>query len=126
MWIRSAFNAMASPSRAHWLTALLVAAAVGGVALYITRPEASTPTLGPTSGPDPLSSSEIQAILEPDAIRAVDDPHFVAAAKAGMPANLPIVAVELGGEAHAFPIPFMSRVEIVNDRLGGKNIAVTW
>jgi hypothetical protein len=40
--------------------------------------------------------------------------------------NLKVVGVELEGEAHAYPIAFMSRVEIVNDRLGGKNIAVTW
>jgi len=126
MWIRSAFRALVSPSRAHWLAALLVAAAVGGVALYITRPQTSTPALGPTSGPDPLSSSEIQTILPPDAIGAVDDPHFVAADKTGMRENLPIIGVELAGEAHAYPIAFMSRVEIVNDRLGGKNIAVTW
>jgi hypothetical protein len=126
MWIRSVFKAVVSPPRAQWLAGLLVAAAVGVVTLYITRPQTSTPALAPTSGPDPLSSSEIQTILPPDAIGAVDDPQFVAANKAGMRDNLHVIGVEIGGEAHAFPIAFMSRVEIVNDRLGGKNIAVTW
>ena len=126
MWIRSAFNAVMSPTRAQWLVGLLVAGAVGGVALYASRPQASTPTPGQTSSPDPLSRSEIQTILPVDAIGAIDRPHFVAADKAGMRSNLPIIGVELGGEAHAYPIAFMSRVEIVNDRLGGKNIAVTW
>src|SRR6266849_8370146 len=99
MPIRSAFNALVSPPRAHWLAAVLVATAVGGVALYVTRPHPPPPTLGPSSAPDPLSSSEIQTILPPDAIGAVDDPHFVAADKAGMRENLPIIGVELAGEA---------------------------
>jgi len=126
MWIRSAFRAVTSASRAQWLVGLLVAVAVGGVTLFVTRPEASAPTFTPSTGPDSLSSSEIQTILPVDAIRAVDNPQFVAADKAGMRENLNIIGVDLGDEAHAFPIAFMSRVEIVNDRLGGTNIAVTW
>ena len=126
MWILSVFKFLASPPRAHWLAALLVAAAVGALALYVTRPQAPAPTLGPSGSPDPLRSSEIQTILSVDAIRAVDDPTFVAAGKAGMRDNLSVIGVELGGEAHAYPIAFMSHVEIVNDRLGGTNIAVTW
>jgi hypothetical protein len=121
-----AFKALASTSRAQWLGGLLVALAVGGVALYVTRPAVSTPALGPSQGPDPLESSEIHTILAPDAIRAVDTPRFVAAGKAGMRDNMKVIGVELEGEAHAYPIAFMSRAEIVNDRLGGKNIAVTW
>jgi hypothetical protein len=104
---------------------LLVAVAVGGVALYATRPHAPTPTPGQPGARDSLSS-EIQSILPPDAIRAVDNPRFVTAAKSEMKDNVQVIGVELGGEAHAYPIGFLSRVEIVNDRLGGKNIAVTW
>jgi len=125
MWIRSAFSAFTSMPR-QLLIAALVAATVGGVALYVTRPPVSGPALTPSQSPDPLASSEIQTILPLDAIRAVDHPQFVAADKAGMRENLNIIGVALGGEAHAFPIAIMSRVEIVNDRLGGKNIAVTW
>ncbi len=126
MWIRSAFKSVRSTTRAQWLVGLLVAASVGGIALYFTRPQASAPSFAPPAGPDSLRSSEIQSILPIDAIRAVDDPHFVAADKTAMRENLNIIGVELGGEAHAYPIAFMSRVEIVNDRLGGTNIAVTW
>ncbi len=126
MWIRSAFRAVTSTARAQWVVAFLLAASVGGIALFVTRPQASAPTLGPSNGPDSLRSSEIQTILPVDAIRAVDHPQFVAADKAAMRGNVNIIGVELGGEAHAFPIAFMSRVEIVNDRLGGTNIAVTW
>jgi hypothetical protein len=126
MWIRLAFRAVTSPSRAQWIVGLLVAVTVGGVALYFTQPHTSVRRPDLASGPDALSSSEIQTILPVDAIRAVDHPQLVAADKAGMRENLNIIGVELGGEAHAFPIAFMSRVEIVNDRLGGTNIAVTW
>jgi len=126
MLIRSVFSALASASRAQLLMAALVAATVGGVALYVTRPPVSGPAPAPSHSPDPLTSSEIQAILPVDAIQAVDHPNFVAADKARIRQNLNVIGVALGGEAHAFPIAIMSRVEIVNDRLGGKNIAVTW
>jgi Protein of unknown function (DUF3179) len=126
MWIRSAFRALTSTSRTQWFVGLLVAVVVGGVALYVTRAPVSGPALAPSQSPDPLDSSEIKGILPVDAIRAIDQPQFVAADKAGMRENLSIIGVGLGGEAHAFPIAIMSHVEIVNDRLGGKNIAVTW
>ena len=126
MWIRSAFSAVASTTRAQWLAGLLIAAAVAAVTFEVTQPRAAMPPRVGLTGPDPLNSSEIQTILDVDAIRAVDHPRFVAADKAGMRGGLSVIGVELGGESHAFPIAFMSRVEIVNDRLGGKNIAVTW
>ena len=126
MWILSVFRFLTSPPRAQWLAALLVAVAVGALALYVTRPQAPTPPPGPSGSPDPLRSSEIQTILSVDAIGAVDNPTFVAAGKAGMRDNLSVIGVDLGGEAHAYPIAYMSQVEIVNDRLGRTNIAVTW
>jgi hypothetical protein len=124
MWIRSAYNTLISVLRARLLPAALIAATVGGVALFLTRPPG--PGLPPSQSPDPLGRSEIQRILPVDAIRAIDHPTFVAADRARMPENLNIIGVELGGQAHAFPIAIMSQVEIVNDRLSGKNIAVTW
>ena len=126
MWTRSVFKALTWRSRAQWLAGVLVALGVGAVTLYVTRPQEPARVLAPSGTPDPLSSAEIQTILPQDAIGAVDDPHFVAANKAGMRDNLFVIGVALGGEAHAYPIAFMSRVEIVNDRLGGTNIAVTW
>ena len=126
MWIRSAFDRLTWRSRSQWFVAVLIAAAVGGAALYATQPRPLTPLLAPSNEPDPLQTSEIQTILPPDAIGAIDHPEFVAADRAGMRDNVNVIGVELHGEAHAFPIPFMSRVEIVNDRLGGTNIAVTW
>ncbi len=128
MWIRSAFKSVASPSRAQWLVGLLVAVAVGGVALYVTQPKAHTATQRQSSSRDSLSA-DIKTILSVDDIRAIDQPRFITtdkAAKTGFEDKLQVIGVELGGEAHAYPISWLSRVEIVNDRLGGKNIAVTW
>ena len=132
MWIRSVFSAVRSPSRAQWLVSVLIAVIVGWIALYVTRPPASSPSASSATGidtpgaPDPIQSSEVHTILVPDAIPAVDHPKFVAANRAGLRDNMPVIGVELHGEAHAYPIPFMSQVEIVNDRLGGTNIAATW
>ena len=132
MWIRSVFSAVRAPSRVQWLVSVLIAVIVGGIALYVTRPLASSPTASSPTGvdspgaPDPIQSSEVRAILLPDAIPAVDHPKFVTANRAGLRDNLPVIGVELNGEAHAYPIPFMSQVEIINDRVGGTSIAATW
>ena len=105
---------------------MLVAIAAGTSALYVTRPRVQPPAVASPGATDPLATSEIQTILQPDAIRAVDHPIFVDGDKAAARGNLAVIGVERGAEAHAFPIAYMSRVEIVNDRLGGTNIAVTW
>ncbi len=67
MWLRSVFRVVSSPSRAQWLVGLLVAVAVGGVALYVTRQQGATPSPGQSSVSDSLRS-EIQSILPADAI----------------------------------------------------------
>jgi hypothetical protein len=120
--------------RARLIAAVGVALAVGLAALYITRPGAlPLPSIGPggTAGapgaPDPIRSDEAQTILGPDAIRAIDDPRFMSPDKARfVPSNAPVMGVSVGGEAHAYLLGLMSQHEIVNDQLGGRNIAVTW
>ncbi len=120
--------------RTRLIAAVGVALAVGLAALYITRPGAlPVPSIGPggsaaTPGtPDPIRSDEAQTILGPDAIRAIDDPRFMSADKARfVPSNATVMGVSVGGEAHAYLLGLMSQHEIVNDQLGGRNIAVTW
>src|SRR5260370_13659480 len=97
MWIRSAFKSVRSTTRAQWLVGLLVAASVGGLALYLTRPQASAPSFASPAGPDSLRSSEVQSILPIDAIRAADDPHFLAADNTAMRENLNTIGGEIGG-----------------------------
>lgn len=100
---------MTWPSRRQWLAAVLTAVAAGAAALYLTEPQAPSTAASPTNR-DPLTTAEIRTILEPDAIRAVDHPMFVAADKAGMRPNLSVIGVELGGQARAYPIAYLSRV----------------
>ncbi len=76
---------------------------------------------------------EVVALLPPDAIPAIfpdDIPQImVTAAEAdagGMAADVRVLGVSINGESRAYPIPFMSRHEIVNDFVGGKYIAATW
>ena len=113
-------------SRRQWMVAAGFALAAGAVALYLTRPPAPGQTVVSPGSTDPLNTGEIRTILEPDAILALDHPSFVAAAKSAAPNSTPVIGVSIGGEAHAFPVAFLSHVEIINDQLGGGNIAVTW
>src|SRR5215813_6331622 len=94
----------------------------------VCRPGWGLPAAAGRAGQrDPLNRSELNSVLGPDAIPAIDNPSFLPAARASsIPANMPIIGVVLNGEAHAYPIPLLSSHEIVNDRLGGTDIAVTW
>ena len=107
-----------------WALAIVVAVVVGAIAYYLARP-ATTGGPNPSSGAaDAIQPDEVGTVLGPDAIRAIDNPQFNSGS--GIPANTRVIAVDLGGESHAFPIATLSVHEIVNDRLGGKNIAITW
>lgn len=63
-----------------------------------------------------------------DGIPAIDRPRFVGVAEGDrfLEAPEPVAAVELGGAAKAYPIRILVWHEIVNDRLGGRPIAVTY
>jgi hypothetical protein len=77
---------------------------------------------GVTLPPAPPGAS---VVLPADAIRAVDRPHFVPAARARLNPDTPVILVR-GQEARAYSLPLLNRYEIVNDTLDGEPIAVTW
>ncbi len=107
-----------------WALAIVIAVLTGAITYYVTRPpNTGGSNTGPAAG-DPILRNEIGTVLSPDSIRAIDNPGFNSGS--GIPATTRVIAVELGGESHAFPIATLSEHEIVNDRLGGKNIAITW
>lgn len=119
--------------RARLALGLAVVGAVLVGAVYVAQAGAFRLPLGgrvnvpPPGQPDPVNRSELNSVLGPDAISAIDNPSFLPAARASsIPAKVPIIGVVLNGEAHAYPIPLLSSHEIVNDRLGGTDIAVTW
>lgn len=117
---------MKMPSRVQWAVAVIIAILAGAITLFLTRPQPPSRLVATPGSADPLQTGEIKTILEPDAIYAVDHPTFTAASASGLPDATPVIGVAIDGHAHAFPIAFLSRVEIVNDRLGSGNIAITW
>ncbi len=74
------------------------------------------------------SKYQIITLLPQDAIPAIDDPVFLSREEADdeyAPGEL-VIGVEFNGDARAYSINFLSRVEIVNDLVGGVKLSVTW
>ena len=63
-----------------------------------------------------------------DGIPSIDDPKFVSIDEAAsfVADQEPVIAVEVGGEARAYPVQILIWHEIVNDTLGGVPLAVTY
>ncbi len=64
----------------------------------------------------------------PDGIPAIDRPRFVApgAADAWLKPTGPVLALEVNGDARAYPLQILMWHEIVNDSVGGRAVAVTY
>jgi len=80
-----------------------------------------------------IDLNEVQTLLPPDAIPAVLPEQvgeiMVAATQAdeiGLDDSTRVLGVSINGDSRAYPLPFMSSHEIVNDEVGGRLIAATW
>lgn len=63
----------------------------------------------------------------PDGIPPLDDPKFVGVAGVDFLAeNEPVMAVDIGGDARAYPVQILIWHEIVNDTVGDVPLAVTY
>jgi hypothetical protein len=64
----------------------------------------------------------------PDGIPAIDRPAFVmpGAADGWLKPKEPVLALELNGDARAYPLQILMWHEIVNDTVGGKPVVVTY
>jgi hypothetical protein len=132
-------------SAAAGLALLLAACQDGGgpaapVGAPSGPPRASAPAEGPPYGAErefprtdfsrhTVPYSEIIAGGPPrDGIPAIDRPRFVSVAEADawLRPQEPVVALELAGEAKAYPLQVLIWHEIVNDVVGGVPVAVTW
>jgi len=86
----------------------------------------------PTPDLDGIDPDEIVTLLPPDAIPAIWDPEPLwatveeAEQNGEVAGDVGVIGVAMGDEARAYPIPFLSAHEIVNDTVGGVAIAVTW
>lgn len=72
------------------------------------------------------TDDEIRTLLPFDAIPAITDPQFVSAYDAKLDADAPVIGVTFNDESHAYSLYLLNGHEIVNDVVGGLNIATTW
>jgi hypothetical protein len=135
----------------HWsILALLLIASVACVPNRLddalVTPEPGTTRVVALSAPTPdgrslqpqlanadIDLDEVVSLLPPDAIPAVlpdDAPDIMVSAAeadaAGLEPLVRVLGLEINGDSRAYPIPFMSAHEIVNDVVGGRHVAVTW
>jgi hypothetical protein len=99
----------------------------------IIAPTPSSRNLQPQLGQISIDLNEVVTLLPPDAIPAILPdrvPEIMVpvadADAAGIEDTVQVIGVSINGESRAYPIPFLSRHEIVNDTLGGRHIAATW
>ncbi len=71
---------------------------------------------------------EFTALLQRDGIPPIDQPNFWEREQAmnELFVHEPVIAVEIGGQAKAYPLSILMFHEIVNDKLGDQSIAVTY
>jgi hypothetical protein len=63
----------------------------------------------------------------PDGIPSIDEPSFVRTGDVGFLAeNEPVLALEIDGDARAYPVQILMWHEIVNDTVAGAPVAVTY
>jgi hypothetical protein len=111
--------------------AVLIAATAGLLALAsrdsgdtAARPPKTAAEDGSVQGLDP---AQIQTVIPRDGIPAIDEPHFDAVSDVDWLADEePVVALEVDGDARAYPLQIMTWHEIVNDKVGGVPVAVTF
>lgn len=99
-----------------------------------TEPAESPPEAAETAPEPPTGLAaayaeyELVTLLPQDGIPAIDEPQFLSVAEADQfyhPSEF-IIGVSLDGDHRAYSIPLLSSHEIVNDTVGGRQIAVTW
>jgi hypothetical protein len=79
--------------------------------------------------PDPLVDPDevTSGGPPPDGIPSIDDPVFIAAADVDFLAdNEAVLALELDGDARAYPVQILMWHEIVNDTVAGEPVTVTY
>ena len=78
--------------------------------------------------PEPLVDlSQIRGVVPPDRIPALEDPAFVPAAGVDWLAAVePVLALEMNGDARAYPLRIMTWHELVNGTVGGVPVTVSY
>ena len=80
-----------------------------------------------SSQPADLRPDEIVTVLAKDGIQAILSPTFKEGSKSPwVRGEAPVIGVQINGDSRAYPVAILSSREIVNDKVGGIPIAVTW
>jgi len=95
------------------------------------REDTTSALENPTAGGLPSPLIDPNELLAggppPDGIPAIDEPKFVRASSATfLEDDEPVLAIEVDGEARAYPIQIMTWHEIVNDTIGGRPVTVSY
>jgi hypothetical protein len=118
--------------------ALLAALLVGAQSPAPDGPKTGSGVTKPAEPRDPMNGFVIsrqtvdRADIVPggpprDGIRSVDEPRFVPSDDASWVDDAtPVLGVAVGDDARAYPVHLMDYHQVVNDRVGGKPVAVTW
>ena len=106
---------------------------LSGAVLAAESPPGWTPILEETFGygPDTPAAVDLQRLEQGcparDCIPAIDDPAFVPGDEADFLVDDDLVlALEINGDARAYPANILNAHEIVNDTVGGEPVAVTY
>ena len=75
-----------------------------------------------------VSLTEFRSAQTRDGIPSIDDPVYIAQAEAGewLQEQEPVLALEIDGDARAYPLQILLFHEIVNDVVGDRPVAVTY
>ena len=75
-----------------------------------------------------IALTEFVSIIPRDGIPPIDEPEFfpVSEPPAYMRPREPVIAVEINGEARAYPLAIMMQHEVANDVVGGVPVVVTF
>ena len=79
-----------------------------------------------TAHSDAQPDAQIHTVLPFDAIPAIFTPRFLPANEADVHDQSPMIGVSIGSEQHAYSMVLLNAHEIVNDKIGGQDIASTW
>jgi hypothetical protein len=112
------------------LLAVLGLVVVTGLRLTGTDPGSpSGKRSGPAAEPSPLVDLDeiISGGPPPDGIPPIDNPRFQpVAAVEWLSDRQPVIAVDIDGDARAYPLQILTWHEIANDEVGGVPVAVTY
>lgn len=101
---------------------------ISGTGFAQTRPDLSGSDWRTDWEKTSINLDELEVNIRRDGIPSIDNPRFVSVVDASdwIGKNEPVILVQLGTDARAYPLQVLTWHEIVNDRIGTTPIVVTF